>query len=244
MGEEELTLEKVVEVFEKSWDELAYEYEERIRAPIWCSESDIQLHLAHKLLNKLPKGYVHTELKIPLEVEKFSWSLWLGGRVTAKKCIRPDIVIINPYRLVPKLIAEVKFTPVYWGFGPIIEALLAKEENREKEYIFITSVKNALEKDIKYLKICQEYGPLERELKAYTKNMDKLIGILNDFKSIEEEVVAGYLCVLDEVYPDIEERLKREIEKYNPPEQIKLIVKHYPTIELLEEALTKLQALT
>ena len=107
MGDKELTLEKVVEVFEKSWEELTDEYFEERIVPIWCSESDIQLHLAHKLFNKLPKGCVHIELPVPLEVENFKWHLYATGRVTARKCIIPDIVILNLDTFLPKLIAEI-----------------------------------------------------------------------------------------------------------------------------------------
>jgi len=242
MGEEGLTLEKVVEVFEKSWDELTDEYFEERELPIWCSESDVQLHLAHKLLNKLPKGCVHIELPVPLEVENFAWYLCETGRVGARKCIIPDIVILNLDTLLPKLIAEIKFAPVPYGFGPIEKALEFKKEKKETKYV--SWIKNELEKTVNNLKSCQESGPPEGELREYTKNVDKLIGILKGFKSEEEEVVAGYLCVLDEYYPDIEERLKREIEKYNPPGQFKLMVEYHPMREELENALTKLQALT
>lgn len=76
---------------------------------------DVQLHMALELLNKLPSGAVHIELPVPLDVEYFSSELYYTSRVTPRKCVIPDVVIINPDTLEPSLIAEFRFTLVYWG---------------------------------------------------------------------------------------------------------------------------------
>jgi len=42
----------------------------------FCSEADIELYLAHKLLSKLPSIAVHIESPIPLEVKRLEVELW------------------------------------------------------------------------------------------------------------------------------------------------------------------------
>jgi hypothetical protein len=208
--------------------------------PLWCSESDIQLHLAHKLLNKLPKGCVHTELPIPLQVEEFGWELFIRGRISTKRCLVPDIVILDLEKLKPRLIAELRFYPIYWSFNVVFEALQRKMKKEASE--FVSEITKALEKSIRKIKSFQKASPSEQELKyAYLRNVDKIIQIIKDFENKEGETIAGYLCIIDEFYPNIEDKIKEEIEKYNPPRQFKLLVKYYPAIDILERIYTELK---
>jgi len=232
----EFTQKEVIELFEKSWSALVKKYHETRVYPAWCSEADIQLYISHKLLGKLPSERIHLELPIPLEVERFSEELYTLGRVSARKCIKPDIVVIDPETLLPNLIAEIKFTPLYWGFLPLVLAVTKKMTMEKKERI-----KKVLKHDISYFKRVQERGPSTAEMeKVYTKNLEKLITIINHFEKKMKTVVAGYLCVVDECYPDLEERLKKEFIKYNPPSQFRILVEHYPALDVLERTLATL----
>jgi hypothetical protein len=224
---EELSLEKVTKTFEACWEELVREYFEKRWTPIWCSEADVQLRLAHKLLNRLPEDLVHIELPIPLDVEEFSWELLLTGRVSRRKCIVPDIVVLNLENLRPILLAEIKFNPVGWGLGWLVSGL--SEE-------IIRKIVKFLGNKIKRIRNWQKEGPSEQDLEYFLKNADKLIQVIKDFKSKEGETVAGYLCVIDEIYPDIEDRIKKKIAEYNPPEHFKVLAKYYPAVDVLEKA--------
>lgn len=227
---EESSLEKVTKTFEACWEELVREYFEKRWTPIWCSEADVQLHLAHKLLNRLPEGCVHTELPIPLDVEEFSWELFLLGRVSRRKCIVPDIVVLNPENLSPILLAEIKFNSVYWS----LNWLIGLETSEDEEVI--RKIVKFLGNKIKTIRGWQKEGPSEPELEYFLGNADKLIQVIKDFKSKTGETVAGYLCVIDEIYPDIEDRIKKKIAEYNPPEHFKVLAKYYPAVDVLEKA--------
>jgi hypothetical protein len=222
------SLEKVTKTFEECWEELVKEYSEKRWNPIWCSEADVQLHLARKLLNRLPEGCVHIELPIPLDVEKFSWELFLSGRVSRRECIVPDIVVLNPENLRPILLAEIKFNPVYRSLYWLVAPWLYEEIIRE--------IVKFLGNDVEGVRNCQKKGPSEQELEYFLRNVDKLIQVIKDFKSKEGETVAGYLCVIDEIYPDIEDRIKKKIAEYNPPEHFKVLAKYYPAVDVLEKA--------
>ena len=240
---EELNQKKVVEIFEENWKELIKEYGEARMVTTFCSEADIQLHLAHRLLNKLPPESVHTEFPMPLEIERLSHELFAWGRVKMRKYVKPDIVIINP--LVPHvyLVAEVKFTPLYWSYLPIYLAL-EKKLNKEG----VEEVKKALERSISYLRKIRREEPTQQDIekmyfgvdKRGRTNVEKLIGILNDFEKKEGEIVTSYLCVIDEIYPNIKEILQKGIKKYNPPSQFKILAEHFPVYKHLEKALEKL----
>jgi len=243
LTEEELSKEKVVKIFEGSWEELIKEYGEARMVSTFCSEADVELYLAHKLLGNLPAWTVHIEFPIPLEIERFSRELFVGGRVAMKKCIKPDIVIIDP--LVPELyvIAELKFFPIYWGYMPLYLATKKELENDA-----IETLKDAIKRDINYFERVRQEEPTQQDIerryfgadKQGRTNIEKLIGILNDFEKKEGEIVAGYLCVIDEIYPNIREILQKAIEKFSPPTQFKVLAEHFPIYKHLEKTLETL----
>jgi hypothetical protein len=39
--------------------------------------------------------------------------------------------------------------------------------------------------------------------------------------------VYAYLCIIDEIYPNLGQMLDKEIEKYNPPAEFNLLFQHY-----------------
>jgi len=239
----EISLKKVVNVFEESWKELTKEYSEARMVSTFCSEADVELHLAHKLLNKLPPESVHIEFPIPYEVKRLYSELWGWGRVGAKKCIKPDIAIINPLEPKAFLFAELKFTPIYWSYLPLYLALKKKLGKESVE-----EVEKGLKRTINYLQRIRQEEPTQQDIeKTYfgldkqgRTGVEKLIGILNDLESREGETVAGYLCVIDEIYPNIGEILQKAIRKYNPPSRFKILAQHFKVYENLVEILKKL----
>jgi len=238
-----LNRQEAIRIFEESWNEFVNEYHEARMLSTFCSEADVESHLTHKLLGKLPSWTVHTQLPIPLEIERLSRELFVGGRIAMKKCIKPDIVIIDP--LVPELyvVTELKFTSIYWGYLPFY---LALEKELDEEAI--EELKKGLRRSIDYLARVRAEKPTQQDIeKTYfgkdkqgRTNIGKLIGILNDFEKKEKEIVAGYLCVIDEIYPNIQEILQEAIKKYNPPSQFKILAEHFTVYEDLQKTLEKL----
>jgi len=241
--EEELSKEEVAKIFDESWKELVKEYGEARMVSTFCSEADVELHLAHKLLNKLPPWTVHIEFPIPLEIERLSDELWAHGRVGMRGCFRPDIVIVDPLEPCPYLFAELKFTPIYWSYLPLYFALEKKPPKEALE-----ELKIALKRTIDYLQRIRQVEPAQKDIekmyfgvdKRGCTNVEKLVGILNDFERKEGETVSGYLCIIDEIYPNIKEMVQKAIMKYNPPTHLKVLAEHFPVYEHLEKTLETL----
>jgi len=244
LTKEEPSREGAVVIFEESWKELVEEYSEARKLSTFCSEADVELHLAHKLLDKLPPQIVHIELPVPLEIERFSSELFSLGRIKKVKYYKPDIAIMDPIELNLHLIAELKFTPIYWSY---VQPLLASKKFLGEEEI--EAVKGDLGRSIDDLRRTRQEIPSQRDIeKTYfgldkrgrTTNVEKLIGILNDFAMKEGQVVTGYLCVIDEYYPNIKDVLQKAIKKYNPPDQFKILAEHIPVYEDLKKILEEL----
>jgi len=176
---------------------------------------------------------------MPINIEDFQWDFYFSGRPRRKrkkgKCIVADIVVKNVDDLVPSIVAEIKYYPFQWNFVPIMEAVEGKVSQETKE-----SVRINLQKEISRFKSWEKYGPTQSDLKYFLSNVDKIIQIIRRFEEQENELVCAYLCVIDEIYPDLNQTLQNEIEKYNPPNQFKLQVEHYPIRRWMEEQLEKL----
>lgn len=70
---------EIVSIFEKCWEELVKNYLVNRLTNLYCSEADIRLHFAHKLLEKLHfPTYVHVELPMPINIEDFQWDFYNG----------------------------------------------------------------------------------------------------------------------------------------------------------------------
>jgi len=238
-----LDLREVVKIFEESWKELVEEYAEARTLSTFCSEADVELHLAHKLLNNLPSETVHTQFAAPFEVERLGGELLGLGRVKMRRCFITDIAIIDPIEARPYLFAELKFTPIYWGY---LGLYLARKKILSKEAV--DELKRALNRSIGYLQRVRQAEPTQKDIekiylgldKQGRTQVDKLIGIINDFEKKEQETVAGYLCVIDEICPNIKEILQKAIKKYNPPSQFKILAEHFNVYESLVKTLEKL----
>lgn len=237
---EELSEVEVINTFEKCWKELSKEYGAKRLFNLYCSEADIQLHLASKLLEALEfPTCVYVEFPIPFEIEEF-----IIGRMNLGRPIRKmkkdegmvaDIVVMGAHELVPSIIAEIKYNPLIWNYLPILQAVEGKVEKEQRE-----KVKKALQKEIDRLASWEEYGPSQRLILGYSKNVSKTIQLIRDFKEKYEVSIHAYLCIIDELYPDLGKSLGEEIKKYGPPEEFKLKFQHHSVRSWLEEQLSKL----
>lgn len=123
--------EKVRDLFEKCWEELVREYPEKayfasiksareLRPRSYWYEADIQLNLAHKLMQTLPYGWVHQEaLFDPKRAEEWSKK---GKRLRGRppRAAKPDITIWNPIKNEYLILAEIKYAPAYeWSLDRI-----------------------------------------------------------------------------------------------------------------------------
>jgi len=231
---------EIVGVFEKCWEELVDEYGKNRLFNVYCSEADIQLHLASKLLKKLHLPIcVYVEFPVPFEIDDFISQRFSLGRTMRPmkkgKGIVADIVVMSAEDLVPTIIAEIKYGPLAWNYFPILYAITGKSTKEDRE-----NVKIALQKKIKSLDALEKLGPSARALTYYLKNVDKIIQLIKNFKEKENESVYAYLCVIDEVHPNLEQVLEKEIEKYNPPKEFRLLFQYYPVRRWMEEQLKKL----
>lgn len=222
--------------FKASWNELTDEYSEKSVAPIYCCEADVQLHLASKLLNKLPTslGDVHMNLPVPIRVERWHEELEIYGRPIAREHIIPDIVVTDE-SFDPCLISEIKFTPLSFGFIPSWILISRFDKGEKIENTGKEELRKWLNENISHLERLHSAGPSKQAIDYYLSNTEKLIKLLKGFKSEEEIEVSGYLCVIDELFPDLEERLKRAVKRYDPPTQFEVLVEHFDLIESLEQ---------
>lgn len=232
----------ILDIFEKCWEDLLKDYPTNRLLNLYCSEGDVQLHLANKLLHEVPFPYsVHSELPIPVEIEDFRWDLFTFGRPKRKRkkgrCIVADIVLRNLDNVAPVIIAEMKYDPYQWNLVPIIEAIEGRPTYEIKD------VKDAVQSAIGRLETLQRKGPTRTELDYFLRNVSKTVQIAKDFREKKNESLYIYLCVIDEIYPDLRQRLEMETQKYNPPNQFKLRVKYYPMKKWMMEQLERLCAL-
>ena len=231
---------EIIRIFEDCWKELVNDYFINRPTNLYCSEGDVRLHFAHKLLEKLHfPTYVHVELPIPIDIEDFQLDFYISGRSKRKrkkgKCIVADVVVRNVDNVIPLVITEIKYYPFQWNLIPIMEAVEGKVSEETKERIKID-----LQREISRFEPWEKYGPTQSDLKYFLGNVDKIIQVVRSFEEQENELVHAYLCVIDEIYPNLKQRLENEIEKYNPPNQFKLLVEHYPIRRWMEEQLKKL----
>lgn len=217
-SQEEITL-----LYKTIWKQLIDIYPKYRLFPSWCSEADIQLFIANKLLSHLSPAKVHIEFTIPTDVMEFQPQLFNNGRIlrTPGKHIISDICILDEENLYPQLLAEIKYTPVYTGYYQLMYAI--KRKNEKKDTDLSTDYLKSL---IIKLERWAVRGPSKTELeRLYLKNMPKFIHILKAFK--KHCNIVGYLCVINEVYPNLENILKKEIEKYDPPENFIILSEYY-----------------
>ena len=238
--QEEPSEVEVVNAFEECWKELLQEYGAKRLFNLYCSEADIQLHLASKLLEKMRFPLcVYVEFPIPFEIDDFIYDRNNLGRPRRKmkkgEGMVADIVVMGAKELVPSIIVELKYSPLIWNFLPIIEAAEGKATRKQRE-----TVKLRLKGTISHMTSWEEYGPSQRLILSYSKNVNKIIQLIKDFREKYNVSVYAYLCVIDEIYPGLGPLLEKEINKYNPPDRFRLRFHHHSVKEWLKDQLNKL----
>lgn len=248
MYEEEFSLEEVVKTFEESWRELTQEYPNARLFSTFCSEADVELHLAHKLINKLHPRLVHIEFPLPLEIERLYSELMSWGRVSMKECIKSDITVIDAGIPRVYLISEIKFYPIYWNLIPPILAIKGHPLLDEK---VVNAIKEDLKTIIEFLEKTRSQELSQEDIKIKYFGVDnsgrtkveKLIKILIDLKEKLDQEAYGYLCVIDEFHPDVKEMLERAVQRFNPPSQFKILAYHPDLLPHFKKVLEELEKL-
>ncbi|MBX5321839.1 MAG: hypothetical protein QHH12_07960 [Candidatus Bathyarchaeota archaeon] len=231
----------IVCVFEECWKQFVKDYDAKRLLNVYCSEADTQLHFASLLLKKLqfPPTCVYVEFPIPFNVEDFIFDRLSLGRPIRKmkkgSGIIADIVVMGAHDIVPFIIAEIKYSPLIWNYLPIFQAIDGKLSVGRRE-----KIRNELRSTINRLKKWEAYGPSINLILGYLKNMDKIIGLIREFKDISEVPVHYYLCIIEEIYPNLKKLLQEEIKKHNPPDELKLLFHFNPMRSWLEEQLNKM----
>lgn len=146
-----------------------------------------------------------------------------------------DIVVMGANELVPSIIVELKYSPLIWNFLPIIKAAEGKVTRKQREI-----VKLRLKGTISQVTSWEEYGPSQRLILSYSKNVSKTIQLIKDFREKYNVSVYAYLCVIDEIYPSLGPLLEKQISKYNPPDRFRLRFHHHSVKEWLKDKLNKL----
>ena len=239
-------LEERVTIFEDILADLISEYDEKRIADAFCSEADIRMHLAHKLLGKLPFADVHAELPIPLDIKKFDAELLMKGRIRSRNCVKADIAIIDSENSCPQIIADLKFTPLYWGFKYLL--MVPRGNHKETKRI----VAAAISRDLDSLQRKRSEKPSQKKVedtyfgphKNGPTTVEKMIQIINRFKTEQQKDVRGYLIVFDEIYPNVEDILNEAIDHYDPPDTFKIISEYRGLTEVLQDTLKELTANT
>jgi hypothetical protein len=229
-------------IFEDTLGEFIKEFADGRIQSTYCSEADIRVNLAHRLLSKLPARDVHAELPVPLDVERFPDQLWGRGRVSARRGIKADIAIIDSESFYPQVIVELKFMPLQWGFAPLLQVLRSQDDE------FRRTIKEALQRTLNFLEKTRLEKPKLKDIERYfgphqqgPTTVEKMIQIANNFKMKEHREVKLYLCVFDELYPKIQEFLEEAIESYRPPDSFKIIAEYTDVSQALEDTLKELR---
>jgi len=230
----------VAGIFEKCWKELLKEYETRRLFNVYCSEADIQLHFASKLLGSLRfPTCVYVEFPISFDVGDFMISRMNLGKPRRKRKkgegIIADIVIMGGHEIIPSIFAEIKYGPLIWNYLPILQAVEGKLTKERKE-----DVKEALLKTIERLRSWEEYGPSQSVVYDHLKNVDKIIRLIKDFEEWGNGPVYAYYCVINEIYPKLGQLMEDELHKHNAPDEIRLRFHHNSVRSWLEDQLSKL----
>ena len=124
------------------------------------------------------------------------------------------------------------------NFARIIDATEGKLERRA-----IESVKKALQKEVSKLRELETNGPSQSDLSWYLdkgEKVRKIIRLIDVLKKRQNHVAYVCYCVIDEFYPDLKQRLQKEIGEYSPPSTFRLLCRYYPIRRWIEEQLKKL----
>lgn len=236
---------EVARAFEESWSKVAGKPCRNGLLPAWCSEADVKALLARELAGRLTDSRVYVELPIPIDTELFFTSLFTRRALLVERGqVKPDIAVIGRDAPTLILMAKVKLRPVYWGYAALLPVVVAKAQ--ELEWVdeeFLESAKICLRRDIWRLEKWEETGPYSEELQYYLEGVGEFIKALKYLQVKEGTPIAGYLCVIDEVHPDIEEALRKRVKELDPPVHFKVLAKYHPAKQRLKELVKQLNLL-
>lgn len=146
---------------------------------------------------------------MPLETEKFWAQIERFGKVTfGEKYYRADLCILDVD--VPRLISEIRWMPA------LIPPMQFLNEQDEKVQI----VREKLEK----LRKRYAEGIPRWYSKKLLRNFEKFLDVLKIYN--KDYKVDGYFCIIDELCPNIDEQIKKEIEGFDIPDNFHLLVNY------------------
>jgi len=184
------------QLFEECWKTIVDRYRLRSEDFVFFSESDVHRALAN-LLDIENVGSVHVEFPMPLEPDKFWVQIERFGRVTyAKGYYRTDVCILD--KDVPRLISEVRWMP---ALVPPFQFL------NEQTELFHIAQGRLVETRKRYEQLMPRWYSSK-----LLRNFEKFLEILRRYPKID-----GYFCVLDELCPNIDEQLRKELERFHIP---------------------------
>ena len=218
---------EVSRAFEDAWAKTIEEYKKATFIP--ANERDLQLHIACNLRDDLRDrgwaNWVRIDFPVPLEPERLDSEPFLIGAVIQNKVKKPDIVVADTSEIPWKiyLIAEVKYIVPRSIMGGIWIGCLWRAVERE---------------NVEMIRVLRREGflyELKRDIEWYDEHgADALTTpVLNDLKKVAELMsiyrgaglhVAGYVCVIDEIYGYEAESYRELMERYE---------KEYPDVKLL-----------
>lgn len=199
-------MEDLSETFQKCWKMLIDRYKLRKTDFAFLSESDIHRHLAN-LLEKEKAGQVHLEFPMPLDSSKFWSQIQKFRKVTFHRgYYRADICVL--VERTPRLISEIRWMPALF---PPFQFLKRQDEK----------VKIAQEKLEKKRRRYQKGIPRWYISKVF-RNLEKFFEVLHRYRQDSE--IDGFLCVIDELCPNIDQQLEKEISRFKAPDNFHLLV--------------------
>jgi hypothetical protein len=236
---EEPTLADIVQVFEDCWERFTQEYRTKRLLNLYCSEADIRFHFASELLKGLnPPTCVYVEFPIPFETMDFLRERDTLGKARRKmrkgEGMIPDIVVMDCNGLVPYVMVELKYSPLIWNYYPVVQAAKGELKEERKE-----TVRNLVIRTIDNLKLWEKRGPSQVEVVSYFKNFDKTLRLIQDFRELDESTYV-YLCVIDEIFPNLGQLLEEEAKKQSFPHEFRVRFHHNSMRSWLEEQLRKI----
>jgi len=259
---------EIARMFEESWETVVRRFTRT--PPIWFSEKDLQTHLLCELNRRLGEMgdedqeeliLAYAEVPISLNPEEFLRTIYYGRpRRTRKADVYTADIAIVSWDMIDFptlcLIAELKYWPM--TIIPLYFMALAEEEEFTELcfHLFVSRGEyKELKENIEKIKKWRREGPSSKDIDYYLgrqkdkSQVEKMVDIVKAYmeyyrKEIHHEGdVFAYLCIVDDLYQDLEAVLIKEISRYNLPQQFRILFRYIPlNIEPLEAVIERLEA--
>ena len=242
---------EVARIFEGCWNDILKEY---VRVPpVWCSEKDLQVRLVCELNKRLKEVntdpeeqlLAYAELPVSLDPSEFEEQMSVGRprRTRKSEVYTADVAIVgwhkpSDYSPYLYLVAELKYYPT--TLISVAMLALAQGEFKGDVYRLLTFEGEATMRAIEKIKEWQRIGPSVSDINYFLgrgkgrSQVEKMIDIVRRYVEFDHDIYA-YLCVVDDLYADLESILLEEVKQYNPPQRFKVLFKYIPiNVERLE----------